>query len=109
MTDVLQAELLKGGILGVAVLALAAVIVALWRDLRAAQRMFLEELQKLQAQRVDDAKGARDAYVVVVKECTSALNNNAQAVREMAESSEGLRESFKELAEEIRARRTRRD
>ena len=98
-------EIAKTSILGAAVVALAACVYILWKDSRASQKEFVEQIIAIQAQRVNDAVLVRDQLLGVIRECTNAITTATKAMEAQKEATEQLERSFSMSDEIRRARR----
>ena len=70
---------LKAGLLGAAIVALAGVVVYLWRDMKVERDKRDTLIQSLQNQRVLDAQAVTAQLMKNTEECVTALNAGANA------------------------------
>lgn len=99
------AELLKNGVLGLAVLALGLVVKVLWSDNRALVKERQDVIERLQAQRVADAQAVTAQLLKTNEQCVTALTNVTNAMEAQVDAMGELKGAFKELSEDIRQRR----
>jgi hypothetical protein len=102
------AELLKNGVLGAAVVALTAALVVLWRDNGRLHRERLDTIERLQAQRVLDAQAFSAQLLKTNAECVAALTNVTTSMEATRDAMTELKAAYRELADEVRARPSRR-
>jgi uncharacterized protein HemX len=105
MTGEIAAELLKNGVLGIAVLALGIAVWTLWKSNTDIQAARLKDHQDLQAQRVRDAQAVTEQLLKTNSECVTALTNVTSAMEAQREAMTELKGAFRDLADEVRTGR----
>lgn len=103
-----QSEFLDRGLLGVTVVALAAVLVYLWRDLREREaawrlreKVWQDAVAQLQAQRVADFQSFASQQLAVNRETVAALTNGATGMETVRDSLGEVKVSLERLGDRI--------
>lgn len=109
--DQATAELLKQGILGVLLVLAGAVIYFLYRENKTErvsragdQKAYNEAWAVLQAQRVADAQAVTAQLLKINQECVTVLTHNSSTLEASQESMGELKQAFRDLEQEVRAR-----
>ena len=85
---------MKAGLLGAAIVTLAAVVLYLYLDLKKTREEFVSKLEAIQATRVADAqRGTADMV--------QALTNATNAVEAQTQANKELRDALRELEKEV--------
>jgi hypothetical protein len=108
-------EYLKSGVMGAAVVALASVIVVLWRDKKKEDKAHtdaieklhkdhLEAIEKIQSARVLDAQAVTAQMLKLSDTCTAALTNVTGSLNAQREMNSDVKDALGDLIDEMRRR-----
>jgi hypothetical protein len=98
-------RILEKGILGAMVVAEAIAIFWLWRDGRTQQLNLQASLQRLNEQRIADAKAVQDQLLANNTACVTALGTSTYTMQEMKETNDEMKEVLRYIERILRERK----